>query len=266
MIDASAREWSCWAENSEGGAWWFAEVDSTQEAIKKEWVALQRPPSWGLCVAEAQTAGRGRHGHVWLSAAGQGLWFSLIVPTHRTQADSMPPVALLAADAIREALVSDGLAVGIKWPNDLWRDEAKVGGVLVESWRHQGLAYWIVGVGLNWRTPFAMNVIDKVGVPTVARGLWDEAEPSPGCRIALARRIIQALRAVMQSPDGWHERLDALQENHWLWQRRISAWVHGEKIAEGRAGALTPRGELTLVTDAGDSLIIGGSASVRVMP
>ncbi|WP_407276111.1 biotin--[acetyl-CoA-carboxylase] ligase [Halothiobacillus sp. DCM-1] len=263
-----------WVAAEGGIGWWFDEVESTQDALKRRVTHAEESPDWALCLAAAQTAGRGRQGHVWVSAAGQGLWFSLLVParvfeqTSGQGSDAMPqpPVALLAADALCQALVAEGFAVGIKWPNDLWLNNAKVGGILVEAWRWRGEPYWVVGVGLNWWAPATTQLQDKTGEPIRVTGLLDAAAGLVADRAGLSRRIITALRDGLRSPSQWPERLSRLKENHLLWQQRVSVWMQGAKIAEGRAGALTPHGELTLITDAGDSLTIGGSASVRVIP
>jgi len=107
-------------------------------------------------VAEAQTAGRGRHGRTWCSPPGAGLYVSTILrPDLRTV--STPGFALLTlmagvalADAIREAT---GLAVEIKWPNDLMVARRKLGGILAEG-TAQGtsLEYIVLGFGINLRS------------------------------------------------------------------------------------------------------------------
>jgi len=101
-------------------------------------------PEGSLVVAACQTAGRGRLGRNWQSQEG-GLWFSLVLrPGSR-----MVPVFRLAlvsavgsAEGLRE---KTGLAVGLKWPNDLYIGGKKVGGILHEL----GQDWVVVGVGIN---------------------------------------------------------------------------------------------------------------------
>ena len=269
----AVEPWQAWASANQGMVWVLPEVDSTQEAIKRAFAELTTPPEWAACIAHAQTAGRGRQGHAWISAAGEGLWFSLMVPSWepastvgRPEHAIPPPIALLAAAALCDELRAEGFAVDIKWPNDLWLNAAKVGGILVEAWRHQGKRYWIIGVGLNWQAPSIPDLPDKLGASSAAAGLLTGAPDTPARRHALAQKLLAGVRDALCAPSSWPQRMAALQENHLLWQRRVSVWVQGEKITEGRAGALTPRGELMLMTDVGDSLIIGGSASVREIP
>jgi BirA family transcriptional regulator, biotin operon repressor / biotin---[acetyl-CoA-carboxylase] ligase len=102
-------------------------------------------------VAQAQTAGRGRRGAAWVSPPGGGLFLSAIIA--KPAPGDAPLVAgaagIAAADAIRAVTGADA---GIKWPNDLWVRERKVGGVLIEvPGGDRGLA--VVGIGITLRDP-----------------------------------------------------------------------------------------------------------------
>ncbi len=121
--------------------------------------AAQAGAAHGVWIAEAQTAGRGRGGHTWLSAAGDGLYASaLFSPQLPATAFDLSLAAGLAAwDAVREVT---GITADIRWPNDLVTRDArgsrKLGGVLVEAAvtppEGQGpatLRYAVIGVGIN---------------------------------------------------------------------------------------------------------------------
>jgi len=130
-----------------------AEISSTNDVAAR--LADAGAGEGTTVVAEAQAAGRGRHGRTWCSPAGAGLYVSTIVrPDLRTGPGPgsslltlMAGVAL--ADAIREAT---GLAVEIKWPNDLMVARRKLGGILAEG-AAQGTAleYIVLGFGINLR-------------------------------------------------------------------------------------------------------------------
>jgi BirA family biotin operon repressor/biotin-[acetyl-CoA-carboxylase] ligase len=107
-------------------------------------------------VATRQTAGRGRRGRTWHSAPsepGASLAFSVGLPIDLAQRDPgteggspWSGLSLAVGVALAEALDPSGQAlVQLKWPNDLWRQGRKLGGILIES--AQG--YAVVGVGLN---------------------------------------------------------------------------------------------------------------------
>ena len=120
----------------------MAQVSSTQDLARK---SNEIPSVW---VAEIQTAGRGRQGHVWISDRPLGLWCSVLIEPTSNQ---LPVLSLLgtlaAADAIR-ALT--GLEASFKWPNDLLWKNQKLAGFLVETIARPGpLALAILGLGLN---------------------------------------------------------------------------------------------------------------------
>jgi BirA family biotin operon repressor/biotin-[acetyl-CoA-carboxylase] ligase len=110
-------------------------------------------PRGSLFVADEQTAGRGRRGNAWLARPGESLLFSLLVRPKLELAQTSA-LTLAIGLGLRDALgplVQD--TVHIKWPNDLYVNNRKLAGVLLES-QLQGdrLQAVVVGVGLNVAT------------------------------------------------------------------------------------------------------------------
>ena len=107
-------------------------------------------------IAEAQTSGRGRHGRVWFSPAGAGLYVSVILrlSSDHPLSGNDNPIALLTlasgvgiAEGVRAAT---GLPAEIKWPNDVMIGRRKLAGILAEGAVHQGvLQFIILGFGVN---------------------------------------------------------------------------------------------------------------------
>lgn len=128
----------------------YEETDSTNLRLRQ--LALDGAPHGTVCVAETQTAGRGRLGRSWHSPAGQGLWASVLLRPAIAPADA-PLVTLLAAMAMAQAVTETAhLPCGIKWPNDLVAGGKKLCGVLLEiSADETGVRHLIVGTGLNVR-------------------------------------------------------------------------------------------------------------------
>jgi len=95
-------------------------------------------------------AGRGRGDHGWRSAAGEGLYVSVLLrPAMEARRLPLLPLAagLAAADAIR---ADCGLEADLRWPNDLMIGLRKAGGILVESKTEAGkVAFAVVGIGIN---------------------------------------------------------------------------------------------------------------------
>jgi BirA family biotin operon repressor/biotin-[acetyl-CoA-carboxylase] ligase len=100
--------------------------------------------------AEHQTAGRGQRGNRWESAAGKGLWFSILLHPGIAIADS-PQLTSWAAEAVSDAIRNEfSLLPTIKFPNDVLIDGCKVAGVLVEMRARDDASHLaIAGIGVN---------------------------------------------------------------------------------------------------------------------
>jgi BirA family biotin operon repressor/biotin-[acetyl-CoA-carboxylase] ligase len=134
----------------------FAHIGSTNTELLE--AAAEGAVEGTVYLADEQTAGRGRGGHAWHSAPGDGLYVSALVKPTLALRDALLlslATGLAAASAIEQ---TTGLRIDLRWPNDLLlasRDEhtRKVGGILVESAVEPGpdpmLRYAVIGVGIN---------------------------------------------------------------------------------------------------------------------
>jgi len=121
---------------------------STNDAILQ--IANANPKDGLVVFAEHQTAGRGQRGNRWESAAGKGLWFSILLRPKLDLASS-PRLTAWAAEAISGAIQNEfSLTPAIKPPNDVQIDGHKVAGVLVEMRAREKAAHLaIAGIGVN---------------------------------------------------------------------------------------------------------------------
>lgn len=139
-------------------------IDSTNsELMRRVRAGLNEPV---LLLAQEQTAGRGRLGKPWTSPPGHSLAFSLGLPLAPADWSGL---SLVVGVSLAETLHPD---LRLKWPNDLWLDGRKAGGILVET-ASQGEApgvarMVIVGVGLNIARPPASVVTAAGTLPPVA--------------------------------------------------------------------------------------------------
>ncbi|MFA9440427.1 biotin--[acetyl-CoA-carboxylase] ligase [Uliginosibacterium sp. sgz301328] len=111
---------------------------------------MQGAPSGLSIVADEQTAGRGRRGRRWQSAASHSLTFSLL--WRFPDRAAMSGLSLMTGVAVARALERlhiDGIA--LKWPNDILLFGRKLGGILVEASTDARGAAAIIGIGLNLR-------------------------------------------------------------------------------------------------------------------
>ena len=103
-----------------------------------------------LVTAEFQTAGRGAGTNTWESERSQNLLFSLISYPQRLQASQMFALSEVTALAIRDALSSYAPGFLIKWPNDIYHNDKKIVGMLIENdLRGKWVRRSIIGVGVD---------------------------------------------------------------------------------------------------------------------
>jgi BirA family biotin operon repressor/biotin-[acetyl-CoA-carboxylase] ligase len=121
---------------------------STNDAILQ--IASTNPKEGLVVFAEHQTAGRGQRGNSWASAAGKGLWFSILLRPKIDLANS-PRLTAWAAEAVSGAIKDEfSLTPTIKLPNDVQIDGRKVAGVLIEMRAQEKAAHLaIAGIGVN---------------------------------------------------------------------------------------------------------------------
>lgn len=217
---------------------------STNEAAR----ALEPP---AVCVAEVQTAGRGRRGTRWLQPFGAGLAFSLVAPAPRGRPD---PLAIALALAAAQALEGAGYAgIELKWPNDLYAGEAKLGGLMVEL---DGVAPGRLCLGLG------LNVHAVPVVPDRAATALVELNGPPPDRNRLAAALAAGLMAALRRYDaeGFAPFADEFPARDRLAGRLVSLREGAEPVT-GVARGIDAFGALILDTAAGRRLFRSGEAS-----
>ncbi|MGD8339162.1 MAG: biotin--[acetyl-CoA-carboxylase] ligase [Gammaproteobacteria bacterium] len=155
-----------------------------------------RPPAPAMAriaVAEYQTAGRGRRGRSWTMPPGTGVALSAswqFGPEHGGLEALSLAVGAVARRAVRDVT---RLEIGLKWPNDLLVDGAKLGGILVElTPLADGACHAVVGIGINVSVPAAF-LARASDLPQGACDLATAAPHWPVDRAALAARLIEQL-------------------------------------------------------------------------
>jgi BirA family biotin operon repressor/biotin-[acetyl-CoA-carboxylase] ligase len=129
----------------------FTSLDSTNNCLLS--AARDGQVSGTVCLAEQQTAGRGRQGRHWVTPFGASLALSLLW-RFMLPPDALSGLSLVTGIALARALRTLGvLEVGLKWPNDLWWRERKLGGILLESGGSAEQFYVVAGIGLNVALP-----------------------------------------------------------------------------------------------------------------
>lgn len=215
-------------------------------------------PHGTVYFADAQKAGRGRGDHRWESQAGKGLYVSALLRL-ALAAERLPllPLAagLAAADAVQEI---SGLAVDLRWPNDLLLGEAKVGGILVES-KLDGarLGYAVVGIGINVHQ---QRFEAELATPATSLALASGRTMSrQALLIALLKSLEREAKGLLARDAG--RTVPARLEQHSSWVRGRVVDVHGPQACHGTTAGLDENGFLQVQTETG--LVIVQTGGIR---
>lgn len=237
-------------------------IDSTNARV----LAAAPPGRLIACLAEHQSAGRGRRGRSWFAAPGAGICLSVGGRFAAAPADFAalaPAVGAACATALAAAGVPE---IRLKWPNDLLLGEGKLGGILVElRGEAQGPVTLAVGVGINLRLAASTRAAilaggglapaDLSGCPVPGRNRLAAAllEAVAGCLVAPAAMLGESARATWQARDA-------------LRGRKVRVEGAGA-VLEGRARGLDESGALLLEgADGTRRRVTAGEVSLREAP
>ena len=128
------------------------QIDSTNNYLVER--SHNNAPSGSICFSEYQTAGKGRRGRQWVSPYGSNIYLSILWRFQQCPA-AISGLSLAIGVAVIRALkqhhVND---IGLKWPNDIYSQGKKLGGILVEvSGETDGPCSAVIGLGLNLYLP-----------------------------------------------------------------------------------------------------------------
>lgn len=220
----------------------YRETNSTNDLV--ETLAQQGAREGLVIFAEAQNRGRGRQGRKWISHAGSGLWFSVLLrPPLPPGSSSL--ITVMAAVAVRRAIqISAGVLAQIKWPNDLLISGRKICGILTEmSAEPDRIKHAVLGIGLDVRPPSGGDLTEWAQVATSLESERD----TPIDRPALAAELLFQLDRVYRDILGGRE-TDILQEwaDHCITMGREVRVEWGQMVIEGRAESLDDFGALSI--------------------
>ena len=129
----------------------LTEVDSTNNFLKLSLANSTPLPEGTVIMAESQYAGRGQQTNRWHSEPGKNLTFSILLnPAFLSPAEQFKLNVAISVGIVKALKKIVGIGIKIKWPNDIYFNDVKLGGVLIEN-TIQGsrLKNAIIGIGLN---------------------------------------------------------------------------------------------------------------------
>jgi len=238
----------------------FQETTSTNDVVEK--LARDGVKEGVVVFAESQTKGRGRLGRKWISPAGKGLWFSILLrPELRPQEATQLTVA--AATALWRAIHDEtGLSAEIKWPNDILFRGKKVAGILTEmSAELDRVKYLVLGVGVDVNLTPSEFPPEVRKIATSLRAELGQAL----LRAELATAILHELDRDYALICGgrFAEVADEWEAHCTTLGRQVTISI-GERRTRGRAESLDDDGALLVRTEYGHlERIIGGDVTLE---
>jgi BirA family biotin operon repressor/biotin-[acetyl-CoA-carboxylase] ligase len=236
----------------------FASIHSTNTALLE---AAATAPEGMVYIADEQTAGRGRGGHSWHSAPGEGLYLSVLVRPSLRLHDALL-LSLATGLAARHAVLeTSGLSLDIRWPNDLMLGSKKTGGILVETAVEGGadpwLRYAVIGIGIN-----VHHNAFPPDLQHLATSLFIERGEHPATRDRLVIALLRALDLELTLLEDGSNIPSLL---HRL--AAISTWISGKRVTvpeqggySGTTAGLNPSGYLLVDAEDGSrkTVLSGG--------
>jgi BirA family biotin operon repressor/biotin-[acetyl-CoA-carboxylase] ligase len=216
----------------------FRRVESTNDVARA--LAVEGASSGTIVTADEQTAGRGRHDRRWIAPPGTALLYSAILRPLESSDGLLPLAVPIAVCEVAEQLGASQCQ--IKWPNDVWLEERKLAGVLIEARPREGWA--VIGVGLNVR-------LDPNHLPEELQSR--AASLGETASVDAARALLNRSLTVWVNAEN-DRVLDEFRRRDALRGKEIS-WAEGSGIAEGvdREGRLLVRsGEERVALGAGE--------------
>lgn len=200
-----------------------------------------------------QNQGRGRRGKQWVAAPGHALMFSIGAYVDRGIQD-LVGLSIDVGVAICQTLNRLGVDARLKWPNDLWVDERKLAGLLMELQGDQDQTFVVIGIGLNlW--PTSGVDVSTTSINELVDRRWTDSDTA---------YLINTLCSTIhdypaRTPADRIKRYDKVSL---LNGRSINA-IAGMRHISGIAQGIDEFGRLCLLTNAGAEYLSAGDVSVR---
>jgi BirA family transcriptional regulator, biotin operon repressor / biotin---[acetyl-CoA-carboxylase] ligase len=238
------------------------EVDSTNTRL----LEFPSPPEGqaDVCICELQHSGRGRRGRRWIAPFGDSIALSLGW-TFRDAARASPALSLAVGVAVEQALRRAGArGIRLKWPNDVWLDGRKVGGILLELRADaSGPAHVVIGVGLNLSlTGAARCEIERSGVRAAAVA---DACPRATPRNRMAGILLDELLRMLEQfqQEGFAAFFDAWMALDALRGRPAQVLATAGAMITGTACGVDADGALLLEIEGHMQRFVSGEVSLR---
>ena len=154
---------------------YFVEETASTNEVLQEMLRTKTLPEGFVVYTHYQTAGKGQIGNHWESEKGKNLLFSMVLYPIELPIDQQFLISQLVGVAIKKSIDLFVENVSIKWPNDIYIGEKKLGGILIEnSWKGMTIRQSVIGVGLNInQNKFVSDAPNPVSISQLTGKMYD---------------------------------------------------------------------------------------------
>ena len=195
-----------------------------------------------------QSSGKGQRGNSWESAKGKNLLISIILETSFVEPADFFNLTIITSLAIHDVL-SDYLneSFQIKWPNDLFFQDKKIGGILIENYIKQNRIEWcILGVGLNINQ-LKFHEKNAISLAQICGQSFDREE--------LTNVLLQRVeKRYFQLEKGKIESMRKEYLSHLYWKEELHVFQSEGTFFNGRIISVEPSGKLKMEVEDGERL------------
>lgn len=196
------------------------EIDSTNRYV------LENGVKGSFVVSETQTAGKGRGAKNWFSNEPNNLYFSALVQLDNSV--SLPLLSLLCGKSVHKTCKEffPSAKLSIKWPNDIYQEDKKVSGILLELQTYREAVLVVIGIGVN----FYFSSIPK-DIPNV--GMLMQAPPTKELKERFIKKLIFELNLVLfnsYNQESIQQDLKYIYENSYLKNKKIQFNYDGKVL------------------------------------
>lgn len=222
------------------------ETESTNNYLQKL-TASEELADETIVLADFQTAGRGQSGNSWESESGKNITFSILFYPKQLPANQPFIIAEIAALFIKRTLDKFVSGITVKWPNDIYWEDRKICGILVENILSGGLIRnSVIGAGVNLNQEvFCSNAVNPISLKQITGKAYDRLEV-----LAMLRLSFHEIRSQLETKGAGfihHEYTNSLY-------RREGFYPYRDKNGEFKASIhhIELSGHLVLERENGD--------------
>ena len=211
----------------------FDEIDSTNNYMKENFSKFE---NYDIIAAKNQTSGRGRRGNTWSSSEGMALFSFLLKTENKLDIHEYTKLPLIAGISTLVALkkIKDG-AYNFKWTNDVFLDNKKLCGILIEKVEEN----FIIGIGINVRN-IIPDELQKIAISMNSDHDIDD----------LILKVVEEFSNYYKKfiNENWNEILQEINQYNFLKDKIIKVHI-GEQVFQGKAKNIAQDGRLEIEID-----------------